>query len=115
MSSPVSYLSPAQLQRDLSIRDLSDPAEGSHAIQVLVGQAADARRVEEVRILSATACSQLPAPAIARLGAGPDQKNLLVRVVLRDLDRTLTNKAANVLRDRIYRALHRGTHHQWAT
>jgi phenylalanyl-tRNA synthetase alpha chain len=37
-----------------------------------------------------------------------------VRVVLRDLDKTLTNKAANVLRDRIYRALHQGTQYQWA-
>ncbi len=36
MSSQVSYLNPAQLQRDLGIRDLSDPAEGPHAIQVLI-------------------------------------------------------------------------------
>jgi phenylalanyl-tRNA synthetase alpha chain len=40
--------------------------------------------------------------------------NLLVRVVLHDLDKTLTNQAANALRDRIYRALHQGTEHQWA-
>jgi len=37
--------------------------------------------------------------------------NLLVRVVLRDLDETLTNHAANVLPDRIYGALHQGTQH----
>ena len=40
--------------------------------------------------------------------------NLLVRVVLRDLDKTLTNQAANALRDRIYRALHQATEHQRA-
>ena len=39
MSSPVSYLDPLQLQRDLGLRDLSDPGEGRHAIQILIGQA----------------------------------------------------------------------------
>jgi len=37
-----------------------------------------------------------------------------VRVVLRDLTRTLTNEAANALRDRIYLAIHQGTESQWA-
>ena len=35
-------------------------------------------------------------------GAKPGQKNLLVRVVLRDLGKTLTNETANALGDRIY-------------
>jgi len=34
--------------------------------------------------------------------------------VVRDLEKTLTNEAANVLRDRIYLAVHQGTQHQWA-
>ena len=34
-------------------------------------------------------------------------------MVLRDLEKTLTNEAANVLRDRIYLAIHQGTQHQW--
>jgi hypothetical protein len=41
VSSPVSYLDPAQLQRDLGARDLSEPAEGPHAVQVLIGQAVE--------------------------------------------------------------------------
>ena len=57
---------------------------------------------------------RLPGPAARRLGARPGQKNLLVRVVLRDLEKTLTNDAANALRDRIYLAIHQGTEHQWA-
>jgi phenylalanyl-tRNA synthetase alpha chain len=65
-------------------------------------------------VLSATAYQRLPASAVSRLGAKPGQKNLLVHVVLRDLDKTLTNQAANALRDRIYQALHRGTEYQWA-
>jgi hypothetical protein len=75
---------------------------------------ADTSCVEEVRVLSATAYRQLPASAIGRLGAKPGQKNLLVRVVLRDLEKTLTNQTANALRDRIYQALHQGTEYQWA-
>lgn len=42
MSSSVSYLSPGQLRRDLAIRDLSDPAEGPHAIQILIDRAVEA-------------------------------------------------------------------------
>jgi len=53
-------------------------------------------------------------PAVGRLGAKPGQQNLLVRVVLRDLEKPLTNQTANALRDRIYRALHQGTEYQWA-
>ena len=42
MSSSASYLSPEQLQLDLSIRDLSDPAEGPHAVQILIDRAVQA-------------------------------------------------------------------------
>ena len=35
-------------------------------------------------------------------------------MVLRDLEKTLTNEAANGLRDRIYLAIHQGTRYQWA-
>jgi phenylalanyl-tRNA synthetase alpha chain len=37
-----------------------------------------------------------------------------VRVVLRHLERTLTDEEANRLHDRIYAALHHGSAHQWA-
>ena len=75
---------------------------------------ADAACVEEVRVLATTPYDLVPGPAARRLGARPGQKNLLVRVVLRDLEKTLTNGAANTLRDRIYLAIHQGTEHQWA-
>jgi phenylalanyl-tRNA synthetase alpha chain len=41
VSSPASYLNPVQLQCDLEARDLSDPAEGPHAIQILIGRAVE--------------------------------------------------------------------------
>ena len=42
MSSSVPLLSPAQLLAALDVRDLSDPATGPHAIQILTGRAAAA-------------------------------------------------------------------------
>jgi len=109
---PVSAM-PA-ITRDLSIAVSEDADEETLGDRVREALGAEASCVEEVRVLSATAWQQLPAAAIRRLGATPGQKNLLVRVVLRDLDQTITSEAANVLRDRIYRALHQGTEHQWA-
>ncbi|HLK76755.1 MAG TPA: hypothetical protein VKU77_24320, partial [Streptosporangiaceae bacterium] len=102
------------ITRDLSIAVWPDDDEETLGDRVRDALGADTSCVEEVRMLSATACPQLPAKAIGRLGAKPGQKNLLVRVVLRDLEKTLTNQAANALRDRIYRALHQGTEYQWA-
>ncbi len=209
MSSPVSYLDPVQLRSDLGLRDLSEPAAGPHAIQILIGQAVEGlsrawgcevrwcsgprivpvtdnydrlgypaeaitrdtrytRYVDADRMLRSHASAMIPRALrrlarqpgddvllvcpgmvyrrdaidwqhtgtphqldlwritgramgttdmdqmIAVLGAKPGQKNLLVRVVLRDLEKTLTNQNANALRDRIYRALPQGTHYQWA-
>jgi phenylalanyl-tRNA synthetase alpha chain len=103
------------ITRDLSVAVPDDDDEETLGDRIRDALDADTSCVEEVRVLSATAYEQLTASAIGRLGATPGQKNLLVRVVLRDLDQTLTNQAANALRDRIYRALHQGTEYQWAT
>jgi len=109
---PVSSM-PA-ITRDLSVAVTDGHDDETLGDRVREALGADARCVEEVRVLSATGYEQLPAPAIRRLGVRPGQQNLLVRVVLRDLDTTLTNEKANLLRNRIYRALHEGTVHQWA-
>jgi phenylalanyl-tRNA synthetase alpha chain len=102
------------ITRDLSVAVSEDEDEETLGDRARDALGADTSCVEEVRVLSATAYRQLPASAISRLGAKPGQKNLLVRVVLRDLETTLTNETANALRDRIYRALHQGTEYQWA-
>ena len=103
------------ITRDLSVAVSDDDDEETLGDRVRDALGADTSCVEEVRVLSATAYQQLPASAIGRLGAQPGQKNLLVRVVLRDLEKTLTNQTANALRDRIYQALHQGTEYQWAS
>ncbi|OKJ13658.1 PheS-related mystery ligase SrmL [Kitasatospora sp. CB01950] len=110
---PVSALPP--IRRDLSIAvDRADLAEDlGDRVRDALGPDADC--VETVEILSTTPCSALPPQALARLGARPDQHNLLVKVVLRPLHHTLTDAEANALRDRVFAALHQGTAHQWAT
>ena len=103
------------ITRDLSVAVAEDEDEETLGDRVRDALGSDASCVEEVRVLSATACDRLPASAARRLGARPGQKNLLVRVVLRDLEKALTNQAANSLRNRIYGALHQGTECQWAS
>jgi phenylalanyl-tRNA synthetase alpha chain len=103
------------VRRDLSIAvDAGDAAE-ELGDRVRAALGARAAAVESVEVVAETAAAALPEAARARLGMRPGQKNLLVRVVLRDLERTLTHEEANRLRDEIYAALHGGDAHQWAT
>jgi phenylalanyl-tRNA synthetase alpha chain len=102
------------IRRDLSIAVNSDEDDETLGDQVREALGSDADAVEDVAILSSTPCANLPAAARVRLGASPGQRNLLVRLVLRRLDRTLTDAEANDLRDRVYGRLHRGTARQWA-
>ncbi|MEU4526124.1 hypothetical protein AB0F52_46315 [Amycolatopsis sp. NPDC024027] len=110
---PVSALPP--VRRDLSIAvDAHDRAEDlGDRVRDALGE--DAGVVESVEIRQETPCALLPPQARARLGARPDQKNLLVRLVLRPLASTLSDAEANVLRDRAYAALHQGSAHEWTT
>ncbi len=101
-------------RRDLSVAvtaDLDAELLGDR-IRELLG--ADATSVEEVEVRGETAYEALPDSARIRMGMSPGQKNVLLRVVLRDLDRTLTTEDANRLRDRVYAGLHEGSAHEWA-
>jgi phenylalanyl-tRNA synthetase alpha chain len=109
---PVSAM-PA-VRRDLSVAVDAETDDEILGDRIREALGADADAVEDVAILSSTAWEDLPGPAAARLGARPGQRNVLVRVVLRHLERTLTDGEANSLRDRIYAAVHQGTSHQWA-
>jgi phenylalanyl-tRNA synthetase alpha chain len=102
------------IRRDLSVAvDSSDTAEDlGDRVRDTLGP--NATHIESVEILSRTPSANLPSAARERLGTRTDQDNVLVRIVLRDLERTLTDHDANVLRDQIYAAIHRGTVHQWA-
>jgi phenylalanyl-tRNA synthetase alpha chain len=70
--------------------------------------AADSDVLESVTVLSRTDYDALPAAARRRLGIGPGQVNVLLRMVLRALDKTMTDSDANAVRDLIYQAVHEG-------
>lgn len=103
---PVSHM-PA-VTRDLSLMVPEDLSLEEVGDRVRGALGARASAVEAIEPLSETPYSALPPQAVARMGALPGQKNLLLRVVLRDLERSLTQAEANALRDTVYRALHAG-------
>lgn len=66
-------------------------------------------------MVSETPYALLPESAIERMGMTEEQRNLLVRVLLRHPDRTLTDAEANELRDRVYAAVHQGAAREWSS
>ncbi|NJC23412.1 phenylalanyl-tRNA synthetase alpha chain [Arthrobacter pigmenti] len=103
---PVSLM-PA-VRRDLSILcgpDADEETLGDVAREALGG---DAEVLESLVIRTRTPVEQLPSAAYLRLQAQQGQENLLVRLTLQALDRTLTDAEANALRDHVYVALHEG-------
>jgi phenylalanyl-tRNA synthetase alpha chain len=97
------------IQRDLSIAvggDVTVEELGDRARRALGARADD---VEDLILLSETPAATLPPAAMRRLGAAGDQKNVLLRVVIRHPSRTLTDREANDLRNDIYAALHEGS------
>lgn len=109
---PVSSMPPVRRDLSLVVADDSTVEELGDLVRGALGERAD--MVEAIDVLSETPWAELPQAAVARLGICPGQKNLLVRVVLRALDRTLTHAECNLLRDDIYAALHRGSVWHWA-
>jgi phenylalanyl-tRNA synthetase alpha chain len=65
-------------------------------------------RLESVEIISETPYPELPPEAHARMGMKEQQKNVLLRLVIRDPVATLTSHEANEIRDLVYGALHQG-------
>jgi phenylalanyl-tRNA synthetase alpha chain len=102
------------IRRDLSVAVDEDKTAEEVGDPVRVALGARVACVQSVEVLSQTLNGDLPAAAVARLGISPGQKNVLLRVVLRDLERALTHEEANELRDEIYAAIHRGTVWHWA-
>lgn len=110
---PVSRL-PA-VRRDLSVAVAADDTAEDIGDRVRAALGAQADMIEDVALLAETAHHDLPAAAVARLGMDRSQKNALVRLVIRPLDRTLTDSEANQLRDRVYAAIHQGSSSLGAT
>lgn len=65
--------------------------------------------IESISIIAETYYENLPKIAIERLGINQNQKNLLIRIILRDLEKTLTNTQANLIYNKIYEKIHQGS------
>jgi phenylalanyl-tRNA synthetase alpha chain len=109
---PVSSMPPVRRDLSLAVAEGLDAELLGDRVRALLGS--DASSVEEVRVLSETSYDDLPDSARVRMGMRLGQKNVLLRVVLRDLTRTLTAEQADELRDRVYAGLHDGIAHEWA-
>lgn len=104
---PVSSMPPARRDVSVAVAEGADAETLGDRIRDALG--ADAELIEQVEVLSQTPYDALPLAARERLGIIPGQVNVLLRVVLRPVDRTLTGDEVNALRDRIYAAIHEGS------
>jgi phenylalanyl-tRNA synthetase alpha chain len=102
------------IRRDLSIAVPADTTAEDLGDRARNALGARCSSVEAIQVLSETAYEDLSPVARERLGIAAEQKNVLLRVVIRDLERTLTAAEANALRDKVYAALHAGGTHTWA-
>lgn len=96
------------ISRDLSIvvgEDLDAELLGDRVRTALGDRAED---LESVELLALTPCGSLPPAAQERLRIREGQSNALIRVVMRPLTRTMTDRQANQIRDDVYLALHEG-------
>ena len=65
--------------------------------------------IEEIKIKSETSYSDLPTHVRERLGMRESMKNVLIKITLRALDRTLTKEETNSLIKDLYLKIHEGT------
>jgi phenylalanyl-tRNA synthetase alpha chain len=109
----VSHQPPVRRDLSVAVDGALTPEELGDRVRTALGERVES--LEAVEVLSETPGAELPAIARERIGLRAGQKNVLVRVVIRDLARTLTSEEANALRDEVYAAIHEGDAWQWAS
>jgi len=106
---PWQHVSPLPAsRRDISVVVVAGEDEETLGDRVRTALGDDADVVESVELLSRTTHESLPEAARTRLATRKGQVNVLLRIVLRPIDRTLTSEQANAIRNTIYRAVHEG-------
>ncbi|MBO1031763.1 hypothetical protein IPV09_10505 [Tessaracoccus sp. SD287] len=106
---PWQHVSPLpHARRDISVVVAAEEDEETlgDVIRTALGDGAEV--IESVEMLSRTTHADLPEAARDRLGTQPGQCNVLLRIMLRPIGRTLTSDEANEIRNDIYRAVHCG-------
>ena len=102
------------IRRDLSLAVATTRTAEELGDRVRQALGPRVQSLESVAVIAETPSEDVAPEARARIGMGPGQKNVLLRIVIRDLVRTLTSEEANELRDEVYLALHEGSAWQWA-
>lgn len=106
---PWQHVSPLPAtRRDISVVLAADEDEETLGDRIRIALGDDADVIESIAVLGRTAHEDLADAACTRLGTQEGQVNLLLRIVLRPIDRTLTADQANAIRNAIYRAVHEG-------
>ncbi len=100
-------LQPA-IQRDMSYSVPKKYVEEDVSQEVEAAIGKDLSSLESVELLSETEHSKLNKTAREKLGIKLSQKNVLVRITLRDLNRTLTKEEANKIYEKIYKKVNYG-------
>lgn len=65
--------------------------------------------IESLQIKSETPYEKLPVSAQERMGMHKDQKNILLHLIIRHMEKTLTDGEANLIRNKVYDLLHEGS------
>ena len=107
---PVSMMPPVRRDLSLVVSTVDEELLGDKA-----RTAVDGDLLESLTVQAVTPHEDLPPAVQNRLGTQPGQSNALVRLVLRPVDRTLTDAEANHLRDQVYATLHEGPVAEWTT
>ncbi|MBP7862696.1 hypothetical protein KA183_13510 [bacterium] len=103
------------VRRDLSIAVDEELTAEELGDKIRQASPEHASRLESIEIISETPYSELPPEAHARMGMKERQKNILLRLVIRDPVLTLNSKQANEIRDIVYCALHQGDRKELAS
>jgi phenylalanyl-tRNA synthetase alpha chain len=96
------------IRRDLSIAVEEELTSEELGDKIREASPEHASRLESIEIISETPYADLPPEAHARMGMREQQKNVLLRLVIRDPVVTLSSREANEIRDIVYGALHQG-------
>lgn len=106
---PWQHVSPLPAsRRDISVVIAAEEDEETIGDRIRTALGDQANVIESVEELSRTVPEELPEAARSRLGIQHGQVNLLLRIILRPVDHTLTSNEANTIRNAIYRAVHEG-------
>lgn len=80
-------LSNEKIVEILSVKDLTNPLNGSHFIQLVMNKILKNLKMKWI---------------------SPEQKNLLIRITLKSLSKTLTTDESKHIRNNIYNFIHKG-------